>query len=150
MDGRPLFAGFDHVAWASRDTDATVGLLQALGFEVRVYKQPLDKFNVYVTKLMAASGHVAEVIEPRGPGSVVSRLLEHQEAAVYHVCFRTRDFRAAQAALQQAGAVTVTRPMRIPYPVTDEHATFWDSHVFHPGLGLFEIAGGEPAAEPAG
>ncbi len=138
-----VFAGFDHVAWASRDTDATVRLLTALGFVVRIYKQPLDKFGVFVTKLTADTGHVAEVIEPRGPNSVVSKLLEEHEAAVYHVCFRTRDFGAARAALKQAGAVTVTRPMRIPYPVTDEHASFWDSHVFHPGLGLFEIAGPE-------
>lgn len=143
MDGPKLFGGFDHVAYATRDTDGTVRVLGELGFEVKIYKEELKKFNVYVTKLVSTENprDVAEVVEPLEGNSVVSRLLADKEAAVYHTCFRTRDFYKAQAALKRAGAVTISRAMEIPYPVTEEHKTFLASHMYHPQLGLFEITG---------
>lgn len=147
-DDRELFIGYDHVAYATRDTDASVKLFEALGFTVKIYKREIDKFNVFVTKLVSADSHVAELVESRGGASVVGQVLDDEkEAAVYHVCFKTNDFQRAQAKLKQAGAVTVTRPMRIPYPVTPEHERFWASHMYHPNLGLFEITG--PDAEGA-
>jgi catechol 2,3-dioxygenase-like lactoylglutathione lyase family enzyme len=143
MDGDRLFGGFDHIAYATRDTDATVRLLKELGFEVRFYKEPLDKFGVRITKMVSVDDprHVAEVVEPVNASSVVGKVLADREAAVYHTCFRTRDFRRAEAAMKRAGAVTISRPMEIPYPITDVHRTYLASHLYHPQLGLFEITG---------
>ena len=70
-----LFTGYDHVAYATRDTDATVKVLEALGFTLKIYKEEIKKFNVYITKLVSERGHVAEVVEPVSSPSVVSDLL---------------------------------------------------------------------------
>jgi aminocarboxycyclopropane-forming enzyme len=136
-----LFIGYDHVAYATRDTDATVKLLSLMGMELRVYKQPLDRFGCLITK-MVSGDDVAEIVEPQpGEASVVSRLLGDKDATVYHTCFRTNDIRAAAQALKALGALTITHPMRIPYPVTEAHKEFLTSHMYHPHLGLFEITG---------
>ena len=148
MSDQSLFIGYDHVAYATRDTDASVKVFEALGFTVKIYKQELEKFNVYVTKLVSSANHVAELVEPREGPNVVSKVLEDKETAAYHVCFRTNDFHQAQDKLKKSGAVVVTRPMRIPYPVTEEHATYWASHMYHPHLGLFELTGPERETRP--
>src|SRR5947199_7459883 len=114
MAADTLFTGYDHVAYATRDTDATVTVLRALGFAVTIYKQELARFKVFITKLVSAAGHVAEVVEPTGPGSVVSGVLADRAAAVYHTCFRANDFHQAFERLKRGGAVTITRPLRIP------------------------------------
>lgn len=144
---QPALVGFDHVAFATRDTDATIKVLSALGFAVKIYKQRIDSFNVLITKLVAGTNeqNVAEIVEPCGPRSVVSQLLVGREASVYHSCFRTDDFHATRARLAAAGAIVVTTPMSIPYPVTEAHRSFLTTHMFHPYLGLFEITG--PTAE---
>jgi len=141
MSDRDLFIGYDHVAYASRDTDATVKLLEVLGFDVKIYKKDLDKFNVHVTKMTLPSGPVAEIVEPRGERSAVSKVLEGRDASVYHACFRTTDFHSALEKLKKLGVVIITKPMRIPYPITDEHRSFLDVHLYHPSIGLFEITG---------
>ena len=140
-----LFSGYDHVAYATRDTDATVKVLQELGFTVKIYKEEISKFNVYVTKLVSES-QVAEVVEPISAPSVVSDLLSERDATVYHTCFRTNDFHKARERMKRAGAVTITKPMEIPYPVTEEHRSFLASHMYHTHLGVFEITG--PVREP--
>jgi aminocarboxycyclopropane-forming enzyme len=143
MPDRELSMGYDHVAYATKDTDATVKILSALGFTVKIYKQEIDKFNVFITKMVSSGHDIVEIVEPRAASSVVTRLLGENQAAIYHACFKTHDFHGAQDRLKEAGAVTITRPMRIPYPVTDEHKSFWASHMYHPSLGLFEITGPE-------
>ncbi|WP_338871368.1 VOC family protein [Myxococcus stipitatus] len=148
-DDGALFIGYDHIAYATRDTDASVKLFEALGFTVKIYKQEIDKFNVFVTKLVSQDHHVAELVESRGGPSVVTELLGDKETAVYHVCFKTNDFQRAREKLKGTGAVTVTRPMRIPYPLTPEHERFWASHMYHPSLGLFEITGPDAVDEAA-
>jgi aminocarboxycyclopropane-forming enzyme len=150
MSDEPLFIGYDHVAYATRDTDATVEILEQLGFSLKIYKEELKKFNVYVTKLVSGGGAecVAEVVEPISSQSAVSGLIGDRGSMVYHACFRTNDLRKAQERLKSAGAVTVTRPMRIPYPVTEIHKSFLTSHMYHPNLGLFEITG--PVLDPGG
>jgi len=143
MSDEALFIGFDHVAYATRDTDATLKVLTALGFELKIYKQVLEKFNAYVTKVVSATnpGHVVEIVEPLGERSSVSALLRENEATIYHSCFRTNDFHRAHAMLKAQGAVTVSKPMKIPYPLTEAHGRFLLSHMFHPHLGLLEITG---------
>jgi 4-hydroxyphenylpyruvate dioxygenase-like putative hemolysin len=143
MSDSELSTGYDHVAYATKDTDATVKLLTTLGFTVKIYKQEIEKFNVFITKMVSRDNHVAEIVEPRGAPSVVSKLLDGNEATIYHACFKTDDFEGARERLREAGAVTITKPMRIPYPVTEEHTTYWASHMYHPNLGLFEITGPE-------
>ncbi len=136
-----LFIGYDHIAYVTKDTDATVKLLGALGFTLKIYKQEIEKFNAYITKMVSVRQEVAEIVEPSGPKSVVSRLLESTDANVYHTCFRTDDFHKAEQRMKEAGAVTITAPMSIPYPLTEEHKTFLASHMYHPNLGVFEITG---------
>ena len=141
MSDRELFTGYDHIAYATRDTDASIKLLEALGFEVKVHRQVIERFNVYMTKMVLNGGPVAELIEPCGERSAVSRVVADKQASVYHACYRTRDFAAAFDKLKQLGAVAITKPMRIAYPLTEEHKTFLDVHLYHPSLGLFEITG---------
>lgn len=136
-----LFIGYDHIAYATRETDPTVKVLEELGFVLKIYKQQLNKFDIYITKMVSPRQEVAEIVEPRGPKSVVSELLNDTEATVYHTCFRTNDFHKAQDRMKKAGAITITKPMSIPYPVTQEHKTFLASHMYHPKLGVFEITG---------
>jgi len=134
---------YDHVAYATTDTDATVKILSTLGFTLKIYKQEIDSFNVFITKMVSSQRDVVEIVEPRGASSVVSRLLARTPATIYHACFRTDDFRAASESLKQAGVLTITKPMRIPYPITEAHRSYWTSHVYHPSVGLFEITGPE-------
>jgi aminocarboxycyclopropane-forming enzyme len=150
MSDEPLFIGYDHVAYATRDTDATVKVLEQLGFSLKIYKEELKRFNVYVTKLVSgdAAQNVAEVVEPISAPSAVSNLVGDRDSMLYHACFRTNDLRRAQERLKHIGAVVVTKPMRIPYPVTEKHKSFMTSHMYHPSLGLFEITG--PLLEPHG
>jgi 4-hydroxyphenylpyruvate dioxygenase-like putative hemolysin len=141
MPVHKLVTGYDHVAYATRNTDATVALLTTLGFVLAIYKRKIDRFNVYITKMVSAAGHVAEIVEPSGPRSVVSGILENTEATVYHACFLTQDFHATHRRLRDFGAVSVTNPMRIPFPVTPAHEHFLASHMFHSSLGMFEVTG---------
>lgn len=141
MSNDDIFVGYDHVAYATRDTDATVKILEALGFTVKIYKEQIEKFNVYVTKMVSKAGTVAEIVESVSFPSVVSELLGDRNAIVYHACFKTDDFYKAQEKMKRSGAVTVTKPMTIPYPITEEHKSYLASHMYHPSLGLFEITG---------
>src|SRR4051794_24768456 len=111
------FIGFNYVPYATWDTVATPSILLALGFKVRIYRQKIEKFNIAVTKMTSAMNEIAEIVEPFGPDSVVSTLLKNHGAGVYHVCYRTDDFKKAQSLLKRAGAITITEPMRIPYPI---------------------------------
>ena len=146
MADEELFIGFDHVAYATRDTDATVRLLEQLGFILKIYKREIPKFNVYITKMMSCNSHVAEIVEPISSPSVVSALLTGRDATVYHSCFLTNDFTKARERMKKMGAVTITKPMRIPYPATKAHESYLASHMFHSSLGVFEITG--PVVEP--
>jgi methylmalonyl-CoA/ethylmalonyl-CoA epimerase len=144
MSAEQLFRGYDHIAYATRNTDGTVALLEALGFSVGIHQQPLDKFKVRITKMVSPAGEVAEIVEPTSPSSVVSGFLAERGATVYHTCFRVTDFHEAFRRVKQAGAVVITRPMRIPYPITEAHKTFLACHLYHEHLGLFEITGPAP------
>lgn len=133
--------GYDHIAYATKNTDETMKLLETLGFTLIVYKGVIHKFNAYITKMASSSGQVAEIVEPIGPSSVVSEFLKDKSAGVYHTCFRTDDFHRSRKLLQASGALAVTKPMEIPFPATDQHKTFLTTHMYHVGLGLFEISG---------
>lgn len=135
--------GFDHVSYATLDTDATVELFRALGFELRVYKEAQNDFNVLISKMVGPTGDVIEIVEPRGADSAVSKLLrdQNQKTMVYHTCFRTDDFEATYARLKRAGALTVSKPSMVQVALTPEHRTYRFAHMFHPFLGVFEVTG---------
>ena len=139
---KPL-SGFDHVSYATRDTDATIAVFRALGFDVRVYKEAQDDFDVVISKMVSPGGDVIEIVEPRGEESTVGRLLrDHkQQTMVYHACFRTDDFEATYAQLKRAGALTLSPPGPVQVALTPEHRTFRFSHMFHPFRGVFEVTG---------
>lgn len=135
--------GFDHVSYATLDTDATVELFRALGFELRNYKEAQNDFNVRISKMVGPAGDVIEIVEPGGADSAVSRLLrdQNQKTMVYHTCFRTDDFEATCARLKRAGALTVSKPGPVQVALTPEHRTYRFVHMFHPFLGVFEVTG---------
>lgn len=135
------YLAIDHIAYATRSTEKSADFFKVLGFEVLFDKQPIDKFGVFITKLRSPAGEIVEVVEPFRPNSVVSRLLIDVEACIYHVAFRVGDIQASQANIVSVGGVTITTPMPIPYPATQEHCSLTTSHMFHPGVGLFEITG---------
>ena len=141
MSDEKIFIGYDHVAYATRDTDATVKILEELGFTVEIYKKKIEKFNVYITKMISNAEHVAEIVEPISSSSVVSELLGNRKTTVYHTCFKTNDFYKSYEKIKKSGTVTITKPMKIPYPVTEEHKSYLTSHMYHTSLGLFEITG---------
>ncbi|AVB17590.1 coronamic acid synthetase [Pseudomonas syringae pv. tomato] len=138
---QPSYLAIDHIAYATRSTEKTSAFFTALGFEVLFHKQPIEKFGVLITKLRSPAGEIVEVVEPFRPDSVVSRLLVNVEACIYHAAFRVRDIQTTQTSLASIGGVSVTKPMTIPYPATEEHRSLTTSHMFHPAVGLFEITG---------
>ncbi|WP_314388488.1 VOC family protein [Pseudomonas brenneri] len=138
---QPSYLAIDHIAYATRSTQKTAAFFTALGFEVLFHRQPIEKFGVLITKLRSPAGEIVEVVEPSRPDSVVSRLLVNVEACLYHAACRVNDLQASQVSLAGLGAVTVTTAMSIPYPATAQHQALATSHMFHPGVGLFEITG---------
>ncbi len=143
MPDNDFFTGYDHISYATKDTDATVAILTALGFVLKNYKEGQDDYDVYVTKMVSSAGDVAEIVEPRSEASAVSEILRklQQQTVVYHTCFRTTDFDAAHAALKRAGAVSIFKPTTVQVALTEEHRTFQYSHMYHPFLGVFEVTG---------
>ncbi|AOI76840.1 MULTISPECIES: VOC family protein [unclassified Burkholderia] len=135
--------GCDHIAYATRDADATIRLLEMLGFSTVVYKQPLERFGVSISKMMSPRGDIVEIVEPASPTSSVSRLLAHASTVLYHAAFRTGTFGATREALLAAGALSVSSPATIPYPATPLHRRFHANHMYHDHLGLFEITGSD-------
>ncbi|MEA2663498.1 MAG: aminocarboxycyclopropane-forming enzyme [Candidatus Eremiobacteraeota bacterium] len=135
--------GFDHVSYATLDTDATVEILRALGFELHNYKEGQSDFDVFISKMVGPEGDVVEVVEPRSADSAVSKLLrdQNQKTMVYHTCFRTDDFEGTCARLKRAGALTVSKPGPVQVALTPEHRTYRYTHMFHPFLGVFEVTG---------
>jgi aminocarboxycyclopropane-forming enzyme len=139
-------AGLDHIAYATRDADATTRILAALGFEVAIHRQPVDRFGVAVTKTIAVdhADSVVELVEPRGPRSAVHALVQRHPCALYHACFRTDDLERTRARLLAAGAITISAPAPLEVAVTPAHRAFALAHMFHPDLGVFEITGPAP------
>ncbi len=133
---------FDHVAFATKNSDASMKIFSILGFDTALYRrQKIDRFNVLISKLSAPGGQVVELVEPIGLGSVVDRVLQDKDASIYHGAFYTNNILQTLQQLIDAGAVIVTEPMSIPYPATEQHKNYKTSHVFHPSVGLFEVTG---------
>lgn len=143
MKNESILHGCDHVAYATRNTDATISLLRTLGFSPVIYKRPLERFGVLVSKLGSLRGDLVEVVEPISDRSSVSRLLRTQSATLYHAAFRTPYFNTTRSDLLGIGALSISRPAVIPYPAFEIHRNFRASHMFHEYLGLFEITGVE-------
>jgi catechol 2,3-dioxygenase-like lactoylglutathione lyase family enzyme len=138
-----VFAGLDHVSYATLDTDATVEIFRVLGFELRNYKEAQSDFDVLISKMVSPAGDVIEIVEPSGPESAVGKMLrdQNQKTMIYHTCFRTDDFDAAVARLKRAGALTISKPGPVQVALTPEHQGFWYTHMFHPFVGVFEVEG---------
>lgn len=133
---------FDHIAFATRDTDKSIEIFSLLGFNKELfYKKEIEKFNSCITKLQSISGQVIELVEPSSEQSVVRNLLKDKNATIYHSAFLTSDLMTLLVQLRSVGAVLVTEPMEIPYPATDAHHLYKTCHIYHPNIGLFEITG---------
>src|SRR3990167_5432951 len=135
-------SAFDHIAYATNHTDNSMEIFSILGFKNQLfYKQKIDKFSSYITKLQSATGQVLELVEPYSNQSVVSKILQNQQAIIYHSAFFTADLILTLTQLKKAGAVIITEPMTIPYPASVAHTQYHTSHVFHSHVGLFEVTG---------
>jgi len=131
----------DHIAYATKNSDKTAELLTMLGFKILVYKEVVEKFNSYVTKLASESGDVIELVEPMNSTSAVAKLLQDKEASVYHVAFTVPSLADAQRSLKQLGAVTLSKPFVNPYPVRPVSDGTLTTHMYHPYIGIFELTG---------
>lgn len=132
----------DHVAFATKFTDESSKVFHILGFEnVLFYRQPIEKFDVYITKLQSNGGQLIELVEPISSTSVISKLLTNQSATIYHSAFLTNDLLDTLNKLRKANVIVITEPMTIPYPATEAHKNYRTSHLYHPCIGLFEVTG---------
>lgn len=133
---------YDHVAFATTDTDKSMAVFEVLGFKKQLhYKQKIDKFDSYITKLESPNGEILELVEPCTGKSVVKRILNGQSATVYHSAFLTDNLTDTLDKLKTMGAMIITEPMAIPYPSSPAHQDYKTSHVYHPNVGLFEVTG---------
>lgn len=137
-----ISSSFDHIAYATIDTNKTLGVFAILGFKQQLfYKEPIDKFGCYISKIQSEYGQVLEIVEPHSELNVVKRLLQDRKATIYHSAFFTPNLMDTLAQLKKAGVVIITEPMDIPYPISEAHRQYKASHVFHPNIGLFEVTG---------
>lgn len=128
--------GIDHVAYATRNTDNTIGFLATLGFDVKIYKVVIEKQNVYVSKVSNQKGDVIEIVEPIGYPSAFDDILGERDAAVYHTCFMVDDFEEIVSKVKKAGAIAITRPFE-----SILYEGYRVTHMYHPSFGMFEIFG---------
>lgn len=132
----------DHIAYAISNTDKSLEIFSILGFtESLFYKQKIEKFASYITKIQSAHGEIVELVEPITNKSVVTSLIKNKQSTIYHAAFYTNDLNYTLKLLKDTGAVIITEPMSIPYPATRKHSEYKTSHVFHPSVGIFEITG---------
>lgn len=133
---------FDHVAFATNDTDKSVEVFSVLGFDKTLFhKKSMEKFGSYITKLESQTGQIIELVEPETEQSVVKKLLGSCDASIYHSAFYSKNLMETLKKLKALGAILVTEPQSIPYPATPLHEHYHTSHVFHPNVGLFEVTG---------
>lgn len=135
-------SSFDHIAYATKDTNKTIEIFSILGFRNQLfYKKPIERFGCYISKIQSEYGQVLEIVEPHSEKNVVAKLLQNREATIYHSAFFTPNLMDTLAQLKKAGVIIITEPMDIPYPISEAHRQYKVSHVFHPNLGLFEVTG---------
>lgn len=128
--------GIDHIAYASRDTDKTAKVFAIFSFEIAIYKKRIDKFNIYVSKLINGNSDVVEIVEPYSSPNPVASLLNKTECAIYHVCYKVDNFNKIFNELLECGTIVITKPFESL--LFDNYMV---SHMHHPFLGLFEIFG---------
>jgi len=133
---------FDHVAFATTKTDASIEIFAILGFDrMLFYKKNISKFESLITKLTSLKGQIIEIVEPSSEKSVVHRLLKSYQGTVYHTAFLVNDIEKTIVQLKELGTIVITEPMSIPYPTSEKHYHYMTSHLFHPNIGLFEVTG---------
>ena len=128
--------GVDHVAYATRNTDSTIGFLAALGFEVKIHRVVFERQNVYISKVSNQKGDVIEIVEPISYPSAFDDILGERDAVVYHTCFMVDDFEESVSEVKKAGAIAITRPFE-----SILYEGYRVTHMYHPSFGMFEIFG---------
>lgn len=130
--------GIDHVAYATKNTDKTIAIFKLLDYEVALLKKEINRFNIIVSKMTNYKGDVIEIVEPVRKPNPVQNVLKNNDCAIYHICFKVKDFYTTRKQLLSLSAVTLTKPFESL--IFDGYMV---SHMYHPSIGVFEIFGSQ-------
>jgi 4-hydroxyphenylpyruvate dioxygenase-like putative hemolysin len=131
-------SGVDHIAYATPNTTETLALLESLGYRTVIHKKHIERFNIFVSKLINSKNDVAEVVEiyDKSKRSPIDNYVKDNQCTVYHICYKVDDFNATYKALRDMGSLVVTKPFE-----SYLFDGYMVSHMFNQSLGLFEIFG---------
>ena len=126
---------FHHFGMAVRNTDATVKVLQGLGYRCNeeVY-DPLQEVNLIWCEHVSMPA--VELVSPTGSPGPVDKILENSRESVYHMCFAAQSIEDSIAALKSDGVRII--PMVAAKPAVlfgNQPVGFYQMK----GLGLIEI-----------
>ena len=126
---------FHHFGMAVRNTDATIKVLQGLGYRCddEVY-DPLQEVNLIWCE--HDSMPAVELVSPTGSPGPVDKILEHSSESVYHMCFAAQSIEDSVAAMKHDGVRVI--PMVAAKPAVlfgNRPVGFYQLK----GLGLIEI-----------
>ncbi len=130
--------GVDHIAYATPNTTKTLEIFEALGYRTVIHKKHIERFNIFVSKLINSKNDVAEIVEiyDKSKRSPIDNYVKDNQCTVYHVCYKVDDFNVTCKALRDMGSLVVTKPFE-----SYLFDGYMVSHMFNQSLGLFEIFG---------
>lgn len=102
-----MIEGVDHVGIAVTSIAEARRLYEALGLAVEAIEEvPAEGVRV---AMIPCGGTAIELLEATGPDSPIARFIARRGPGIHHLCLRSGDVRAADAALRAAG-FEVLRP----------------------------------------
>lgn len=142
-----MIEGVDHVGIAVESIAEARKVYEAMGLAVAAIEEvPAEGVRV---AMIPCGGATLELLEPTAPDSPIAKFLARRGPGLHHLCLRSSDVRAADAALRAAG-YRVLRPAP-----TRGAGGCWVQFV-HPGsaggvlLELSEPGGGSEAGPGGG
>lgn len=129
-----MIEGVDHIGIAVRSIDEARKIYEAMGLEIeRIEEVPEEQVRV---AFISCGGTHLELLEPTAESSPIARFLETRGPGIHHVCLGTRDIRADDSRLREAG-------MRLLRPEPTRGAGDCQVQFVHPksaGGVLFELS----------
>lgn len=137
----------DHIGIAVRSIDEAKGFWQALGLEIQGIEE-VPQEGVRVAFLQVGESRI-ELLEATTEESPIAKFLDQRGPGIHHLCLKSGDVRADDAALREAG-YQVLRP-----EPTRGAGGCWVQFVHPKSTGgvLLELSEGEPETpepEPPG
>jgi methylmalonyl-CoA/ethylmalonyl-CoA epimerase len=99
-----------HIGIAVGALDAVLPLYRDV---LSLPESPLDDADGARIRGFAAGDSLVELLEPREPGSPISKFLEKRGPGIHHVCFAVDDLDAALERCRTAGIVLIDQEPRI-------------------------------------